>query len=113
MDYALEWAGGRLSVGFNGEPCGAPAKRERLMKCITPMGNTIVPSTRPRTVRLYDQRRPVGGSAGRPSNASEEQYVADDPVAVLGLVKLIEARTWDWRPTDAEIYSAMQRYNLG
>ena len=41
-----------------------------------------------------------------------EQYVGDDPVAVLGLVKLIEVRSWDWHPADSEIDNTMRKYRL-
>jgi hypothetical protein len=41
-----------------------------------------------------------------------EQYAGDDPVAVLGLIKLIEVRTWAWRPADSEIDTTMRKYRL-
>lgn len=43
----------------------------------------------------------------------DEEFVADDPITILGLVKLIESRTWDWKPTDEEIDQTIKRYNLG
>jgi len=43
----------------------------------------------------------------------DETYLADDPVALLGLVKLIEERGWEWQPDDAEISAAIERYELG
>ena len=43
---------------------------------------------------------------------SDESFVADDPVAVLGLVKLIETRSWGWRAGDAEIEGVLGRYGL-
>ena len=30
--------------------------------------------------------------------APDGRFVAADPVSVLGLVKLVEARSWNWRP---------------
>ena len=42
----------------------------------------------------------------------DETYLANDPVALLGLVKLIEERGWEWRPDDAEISAAIERYEL-
>jgi hypothetical protein len=33
----------------------------------------------------------------------DEVYVCDDALAVLGLVKLIEVRTWDWKAADARL----------
>ena len=41
-----------------------------------------------------------------------EEYMADDAVAVLGLVKLIEVRQWPWNATDEEIEAALRRYHL-
>jgi hypothetical protein len=43
----------------------------------------------------------------------EEEYFADDPVTVLGLIKLIEVRTWQWSVNDSELEKTMQKYRLG
>jgi hypothetical protein len=43
----------------------------------------------------------------------DETYLADDPVAVLGLVKLIEGRGREWQPDKAEFSAAIERYELG
>jgi hypothetical protein len=43
----------------------------------------------------------------------DESYAADDPVTVLGLVRLVEVRGWGWAATDAEIDAAFQRFPLG
>jgi hypothetical protein len=37
-------------------------------------------------------------------------YVADDPVALLGLIKLVELRGWTWRASDSEIDSVLARF---
>ena len=42
-----------------------------------------------------------------------ETYSADDPVTVLGLVRLVELRTWEWGATDAEIESVLEKHGLG
>ena len=42
----------------------------------------------------------------------DESYLADDPVAALGLVKLIEERGWEWQPSDEEISATVERYKL-
>jgi hypothetical protein len=42
----------------------------------------------------------------------EEQYQGDDPVAVLGLIKLIEVRSWEWLPADSEIDNTTRKYRL-
>ena len=41
------------------------------------------------------------------------RFVAADPVSVLGLVKLVETRSWNWRPSDDEIAATLGRYGLG
>jgi hypothetical protein len=43
----------------------------------------------------------------------EEEYSAEDPVAVLGLIKLIELRTWQWGASDSEVEKTMLKYHLG
>jgi len=42
-----------------------------------------------------------------------ETYVADDPLSLLGLIKLIELRSWEWRATDSEITDVFQKYQIG
>jgi hypothetical protein len=45
--------------------------------------------------------------------APDGRFVAADPVSVLGLVKLVEARSWNWRASDGEIDATLGRYGLG
>lgn len=40
----------------------------------------------------------------------EGNYVADDPVTLLGLIKLVELRSWTWQATDSEIDSVLTRF---
>ena len=40
----------------------------------------------------------------------EDVYVAQEPEAILGLVKLVELRGWNWKATDAEIDDARARH---
>ena len=42
----------------------------------------------------------------------EEEYFADDPVTVLGLIKLIEVRTWQTSVSDTKLEKVMQEYRL-
>lgn len=44
------------------------------------------------------------------ATAGGERYTAEDPVTVLGLVKLIETRSWSWRASDEEIAAALGRF---
>lgn len=80
------------------------------MKKIAQAANTVVPAIL--ALEQLGFTLAVGDSEVRATRADEE-YVAEDPVAVLGLVKLIETRSWDWRPTDAEIDAVIERYKLG
>ena len=41
------------------------------------------------------------------ATADNERFAADDPVTVLGLIKLIEARSWNWRASDEEIAATL------
>jgi len=42
-----------------------------------------------------------------------EEYVAEDPVALLGLIRLVELRSWDWDASDAQIDVVLRRYGWG
>jgi hypothetical protein len=54
-----------------------------------------------------------GDGATCRATRGNERYVADDPVAVLGPIKLVELRGWDWAASDSELHAATQRYRLG
>ncbi len=42
----------------------------------------------------------------------EEEYAADDPVAVLGLIKLIEERSGEWGVSDEEVQEVLSKYQM-
>jgi hypothetical protein len=42
----------------------------------------------------------------------EDSFIAPDPVALLGLIRLVELRGWKWAATDAEIENTLQRSEL-
>jgi hypothetical protein len=84
------------------------------MKQIASAGNTVVPAL------LALERLGFTVSVERDgpfeifrATRGEESYLADDPVCVLGLVRLVETRGWEWRAGDAEIEEVMRRYALG
>ena len=81
------------------------------MKQIAIAGNTVVPGLlaleRLGFEIAVDPSGPVRATRG------DESYIADDPVTVLGLVKLVEMRSWNWRADDSEITEVISRYKLG
>jgi len=84
------------------------------MKTIAAAGNTVVPALLALEslgfdvlVETVSERQTCRVTRG------DEIYVADDPVTVLGLVKLVEARGWNWRAEDQQLRQAIQRYGLG
>ena len=83
-------------------------------KRIATAGNTVVPALSVLT-SLGFSVSVDNGPAGQTVVAARdgEEFVADDPVAVLGLIKLIEVRTWNWLASDPEIDAALLKYRLG
>ncbi len=82
-------------------------------KRIAAGGNTVVPALLVLehlgfnvTVRDSSAEQTVAAVRGG------EEYKADDPVAVLGLIKLIEVRQWHWNATDQEIEATLQKYHI-
>jgi hypothetical protein len=83
------------------------------LKHIAAAGNTVAPAllaleTLGFRVELSDDE-PTTCTATR----ADERYVASDPVTVLGLVRLVDIRGWDWAPSDAEFHVVLQRFRLG
>ena len=83
------------------------------MKTIATAANTVVPSILALESLGFSIAvdRTASGDLFR-ATRGEETFVAEDPVALLGLVKLIELRSWEWHPGDAEINAVMRRYGL-
>jgi hypothetical protein len=44
------------------------------------------------------------------AHKGDESYFAEDPVAVLGLIRLVELRSWEWRASDDEIDRTLRRF---
>jgi hypothetical protein len=80
---------------------------------IVALGNTVVPALllleRLGFEVLVVQREHEMTCRAR---RGDDEYQADDPVTVLGLVKLVEERGWQWNPSDQEIEAVMRRYEL-
>jgi hypothetical protein len=43
----------------------------------------------------------------------QEEYGAEDPVALLGLIRLVELRSWDWSASDPETDETLRRHGMG
>jgi hypothetical protein len=39
--------------------------------------------------------------------------LANDPAALLGLIRLVELRSWDWAASDSQIDETLRRYDMG
>jgi len=80
---------------------------------IAAAGSTVVPALLALsehgfsvTVHTSPEGQTVVASRGH------EEFVADDPVTVLGLIKLVEIRTWNWRASDKDIEATLDKYQL-
>ena len=85
------------------------------MQNIGTAGNTVVPALLA-LEKLGFSVSVVPGADGRDlfrAMKGEESFAADDPVSVLGLVKLVETRGREWQASDLEIEEALRRYDLG
>ncbi len=77
-------------------------------------GNVVVPA-----ILALEQQgfsvsvREDAGNQTFIAERSLETYVANDPVALLGLARLIELRGWEWQATDSEIEDVIQKYQQG
>jgi len=84
------------------------------MKHISTGGNTVIPALLIlEKLGFVIRIEAAEGDERVRATRGDETYLADDPVALLGLVKLIEERGWEWQPDDAEISAAIERYELG
>lgn len=80
---------------------------------IAAAGNTVVPALLALsglgfsvTVRTSPGGQTVVAARGH------EEFVADDPVTVLGLIKLVEVRTWNWQATNEDVEATLDKYQL-
>jgi hypothetical protein len=84
------------------------------MKSISTAGNTVAPTILAlEGLGFVISIEHVGGQELVRAVRGDETYVADDPVAVLGLVKLIEIRGWQWGAAEPELERVIRQYKLG
>jgi hypothetical protein len=46
------------------------------------------------------------------ATSEDGRFVAADPISLLGLVKLVETRSWDWKASDEDIDATLRRFGL-
>ena len=74
---------------------------------IAQAGNTVVPAI----LALEEMGMVIDVRADHVIATSPAvQFIADDPVAVLGLVRLLELRGADWMAKDEDIAAAFERF---
>jgi hypothetical protein len=70
-------------------------------------GNTVVPAIL--AIESLGFELAADGD-GVVAHRGDEEYVADDPVALLGLIRLVELRSWTWCASDQEIDRTLRRF---
>jgi hypothetical protein len=74
--------------------------------------NTVVPALLVLERESFSITFREGRVKGWKAVRDDEEYTAEDPIQLLGLLKLVEARGWDWNASAAEIKAAIERYRL-
>ncbi|TDD54935.1 hypothetical protein E1263_26615 [Kribbella antibiotica] len=78
---------------------------------IAAAGNTVVPAILALEAAGFRINRLSGDLLEAVS--PDGRYVAEDPVELLGLIKLVELRGWTWRATDEQVDDVLQRFGWG
>jgi hypothetical protein len=74
---------------------------------IAQAGNTVVPAVLAVESLGYEV---VVDGAGVRARRGDESYLAEDAVALLGLIRLVELRSWEWRANEDEIHETLRRF---
>jgi hypothetical protein len=82
------------------------------MKRLLAAGSTLVPSLLVLEQMGYAVRIEKGSPWPCRAVRGEEEYLADRPETLLGLIKLVEIRGSDWMANGEEIRAALRRYGL-
>lgn len=85
----------------------------RIVHHIAAAGNTVVPALLALEALGFHVEMSRADDAMCRATRGDEGYLAEDPVTVLGLVRLVELRTWEWRAADADIDSTLRRHRMG
>jgi hypothetical protein len=78
-------------------------------KAIAQAANTVVPAVLAVEALGFEV---VSVGDGVRARRDDEEYVAGDPVALLGLIRIVELRSWAWQATDQEIDQTLNRLGL-
>ena len=83
------------------------------MKTIRAAGNTVVPAILALEALGFTVRIDHADDGARcRATRGGEVYSAADPVEVLGLVRLVEVRGWNWSATDDDLEAVRRRHAL-
>ncbi len=75
---------------------------------IAAAGNTVVPSILALEAAGFQVEQT--GEDLLQAISPTGRYIADDPLQLLGLIKLIEVRGWSWQAADSQIDSVLERF---
>lgn len=75
-------------------------------KTLAQAGNTVVPALLAIESLGY---KVVASGSSLSASKGDDEYFADDPVALLGLIRLVELRSWEWQARDEEIDQTLRR----
>lgn len=85
---------------------GDRAQTDRVIQ-IAQAGNTVIPAI----LALEEMGMVVDVAADLVvASSASGRFIANDPVAVLGLVRLFELRGEEWMASDEEIAAAFERF---
>ena len=73
---------------------------------IVQAGNTVVPALL--AIESLGFAVEMSGDTSY-ARRGQEEYGAEDPVALLGLIRLVELRSWDWPASDRQIDETLRR----
>ena len=75
---------------------------------IAASGGTVVPAILALEAAGFRVRE-LGGDLFEATSPAGS-FVADDPITLLGLIKLVEVRGWSWTATDDELDRVVTRF---
>lgn len=95
------------------EPLPSAAAQSPAIERIDSAGNTLVPAILVLEDRGFVVTRNTDGETETwRARRGDTEAVGDDPLQLLGLVALLDARGQDWKASDIELEGAVRRFNL-